>query len=77
MRFSNLREEIFFVATDYIKYDTAHNIRQVLSGLEKEKLPERLAHGIYLHTNESYLQNIIGKIFIKPVPYIFNLPVCQ
>ncbi|MEC4115312.1 DUF6088 family protein [Myroides pelagicus] len=45
--FKSRRGEIFF-ANDFVKYGIADNIRQVLSRLEKEKLIERLAHGVYI-----------------------------
>ncbi|WP_121965931.1 DUF6088 family protein [Myroides sp. N17-2] len=53
------RGDIFF-ADDFVKYGTADNIRQVLSRLEKERLIERIAQGIYTKPKQD---SLIGTIY--------------
>jgi len=53
------RGEIFF-ASDFVQYGTADNIRQVLFRLEKDKLIERLAHGIYIKPKQD---SLLGTIY--------------
>ncbi|MGG5505860.1 MULTISPECIES: DUF6088 family protein [unclassified Myroides] len=53
------RGGIFF-ASDFVKYGTSDNIRQVLSRLEKEKFIERLSHGIYIKPKQD---SLLGTIY--------------
>ncbi|MHC5310583.1 DUF6088 family protein [Myroides sp. LJL116] len=53
------RGKIFF-ANDFVKYGTSENIRQILSRLEKEKLIERIAQGIYIKPKQD---SLLGTIY--------------
>lgn len=53
------RGDIFF-ADDFVEYGTADNIRQILSRLDKERLIERIAQGIYTKPKQD---SLIGTIY--------------
>ncbi len=52
------RGEIFFIS-DFTKYGSEANVRQVLSRLEKESIIERIAFGIYLKPKKDEVLGVI------------------
>ncbi len=52
------RGEIFFIS-DFAKYGSEANVRQVLSRLEKESIIERIAFGIYLKPKKDEVLGVI------------------
>ncbi len=52
------RGEIFFIS-DFTKYGSEANVRQILSRLEKESIIERIAFGIYLKPKKDEVLGVI------------------